>query len=139
MSICLQPADLLVLDVSGFHATQLDDEVNEQEMADNVTVIHIRDLHRLIHQSSVGVPQSSGIVLRDTMVLYVHRSAVRKGYPIIDIIPSLKTLYNNEKCSVSAADNDVIDQSGLFDIDSERGTHTLKFTGSVKHRAVYKV
>jgi hypothetical protein len=62
-----------------------------------------------------------------------------RGYRIIDVMPSLKSLYKNEKCSVSATSEDATDYSSLFRVDEHHGTNTLKLISSFNQSAVYRL
>lgn len=147
VAIVHQPADQLVIDVSGQHAhSQFDDELHP----DNVSVIHVQDLHRLVAkstpQSQLNAVASDYRTVDGSMVVYIHRSVVQTGYRILDILPSLKSLRRNEQCSVSSAaaagdhdDDDDYQYSSLFYVDELEGTNVLKFARAVKHSTVYRL
>jgi hypothetical protein len=104
-----------------------------------VTLIHVKDLQRLSHSLSSGRTKSDAKVIHGAVIVYVHRGATQDGYHIVDIMPSLKSLYKNEKCSVSATDYDIVDYSTLFRVDEHQGTNTLKLSTSLNESTVYRL
>lgn len=71
----------------------------------------------------------------ETVVRYFRRSETGPGVRILDILPSLSVLKQNEVCRIYSGN----EQQQLFHLKSKKGIHSLRFSKKVMLSSVHYI
>jgi len=125
-----QLPDELVVDVTGPTAAASPADVTDEDAdllpADDVTFIHVSDVRRLL--TSVAPEWAEHLSPTLPVVVYVRSNETAAGKVVVQLMPSVTSLDENEVCRLDSRDDTI---RHMFAIEHSGGVSSVVFTGAV--------